>query len=425
MSDPGGEVNETGKDRCHYPGCSRARRPDPATGRPTRYCGQADPDGGPIHNPASAWRARQSQSGAVAAQEQVAAPVSLARATLEQRLAQLPEKVAEIREYLDAVVAGVQAAGDVEAAGAEVEDAHRDALTKITEADRRTAAAERTARLAGERADAAEQERAEADALVEDAMAELARVRDETSAEILRVRADAEAAVARAHEQLAEAQDQHRRALEERDAELERARQDATSSRIAAAAAEAAQEAADATAARERESAAGLRGELDQVRREADEARQRLQAAVDTARQTAQHAANETASVRAELATASAEAAAAQRAVGVEREAVASLTRELDRHRADAQAEREALRASHADQLAQAQRNTDERVQTLTEALTAAREVVAAYRAQLGAPEGPPQDTATTTRKRTQRAQPAKSVSSGEVGSQQKGPERD
>lgn len=410
MSEPPVGTDETDKDRCHYPGCGRARRPDPSTGRPTRYCGQADPDGGPVHNPASAWRARQAQqAGAVATQEEagLAAPVSLARATLEQQLQQLPQKFGELREYLDSVMAGVRAAGDVEAAGAEVEDAHRDALTKITEADRRTAAAERTARLAGERADTAEQEREEADALVEEAMAELARVREETIAEIARVRAEAEAAIARVQDQLTAADNEHRQLLAERDAELQQARQDATNAQVDAAAARAAQEAADIAAGRERDTAAGLRVELDQARRDTDELRQRLQAELESARQATQRAATETAETRAELATAHAESAAAQRAVEVEREAVASLTRELDRHRTDAQAEREALRAGHAEQLAQVQRGADERVQALTDALATAREVTAAYRAQFSAPDAT-EDATAGPRKRPARTQRVK-----------------
>ncbi|MBN3459775.1 hypothetical protein JNN96_37725 [Mycobacterium sp. DSM 3803] len=398
------------KDRCHYPGCGRARRPDPSTGRPTRYCGEADPGGGPVHNPASAWRARQAQAGSAVTTEEAApaAPVSLARASLEQRLEQLPEKVGELREYLDSILAAVQAAGDVEAAGAEVEDAHRDALTKITEADRRTAAAERTARLASERADTAEQERQEADVLVEEAMAELAGVREESSAEIARVRAEAEAAIARAQDQLTAAENEHRRLLAERDAELEEARQAATNAQVEAAAAQAAKEAADAAADRERDTATGLRAELGQARRDADETRQRLQAELESAHQARQRAAAETADARAELATARAESAAAQRAMDVEREAVASLTRELDRLRTDAQAEREALRAYHAEQLAHVQRGADERVQALTDALTTAREVAASYRAQLGAPdEHQDQDAAPGSRKRASRTQRA------------------
>lgn len=201
MSEIDGPAREPQRNHCSYPGCTRPRRPDPSTGRPTRYCEQADEAGGPVHNRANAWKARRAREGAVTAldSEATAAPVSLARATLDQRLAELPERFADLRHYLDGVVADIRDAGDIEAAGAEVEDAHRDALAKITEAERRTAAAERTARLAHERIEQAERDREEADLLAEESAAETDRVREEAQAEIAAVRADADAAVELAH----------------------------------------------------------------------------------------------------------------------------------------------------------------------------------------------------------------------------------
>jgi LPS O-antigen subunit length determinant protein (WzzB/FepE family) len=82
---------------------------------------------------------------------------------------------------------------------------------------------------------------------------------------------------------------------------------------------------------------------------------------------------------------------------------LASLNEELERQRDDARAERERLRVDHADQLAQAQRNADERVHTLTEALTVAREAAEAYRAQL--PHTAPTSSPPAPRKRAPRAQ--------------------
>jgi len=70
-----------------------------------------------------------------------------------------------------------------------------------------------------------------------------------------------------------------------------------------------------------------------------------------------------------------AQAAAAERTSEADRESLTSLRSELERQRADARSEREFLRTTHAEQLAQSQRNADERVKALTEALTAAREV--------------------------------------------------
>lgn len=376
--------SESPRDRCSYPGCTRPL-PDPATGRPTRYCGEPDEPGGQVHNRATAFKARRAQQGGGVLTEYesgVAAPVSMARATLDQRLAELPTRFADLCHYLDGVVAVIRDAGDIEAAGAEVEDAHRDALTKITEAEGRAVAAERAARAAGERADAAERDREEADLLAEDASTEAARIQAQARADIATVRTEADAAIGRSEQALAQAVAEHEAQLAERDADVERARQEASAAQVESSAAVAAQRAADAAAERERETVAQLRRELDEARREFDEARQHLQGELDSARGDAQRAAAETASVRVELATAQAGVQAAVRAAEVDRAAVVSLTGDLERQRAESQAEREALRQSHAEQLAQAHRSADERVSALNEALSV-------YRAQLAPPKAP------------------------------------
>ena len=350
---------------CTYPGCTRPRRPDPATGRPSRYCERAD-EGGPVHNRGTAWKARRTQRDDVPAQEDgLNAPVSMARATLEQRLVELPGRVADLRQYLDAVVLDLRAAGDVEAAGSEVEDAHREALAKVTEAERRAAAAERAARSAQATAQAAQEERDEADALTEEAAAETARIRDEAHSEI-----------AHAQQQLAAAEAGFAARLAERDAEVEQARRDVAAARMEAASAAAVQEAAIAEAVRERDTAARLRQELDTARNDFELARKQLQAQIDSARHDLQAAAAEAATIRTALAEATAQAAAAERASDTARESLESMHTDLERVRAEARAEREALRATHAEQLAQYQRNADDRVSVLTEALTAAREMV-------------------------------------------------
>ena len=135
--------------------------------------------------------------------------------------------------------------------------------------------------------------------------------------------------------------------------------------------------------ARERENATQLRRELDQTRRDFEQARRLLEDEVQSARQSAQEATAETAGVRVELATTQADAAAVQRGAEVDREALTSMSHDLERHRDDARAERDALRAAHAEQLAQSQRSADERVQALTEALAVAKEAAETYRAQL------------------------------------------
>jgi chromosome segregation ATPase len=306
-----------GKGRCYYPGCGRPSRPDPDKGRPSRYCEQSDPDGGPVHNRANAWKARQAQRSGVAVQEDaVGAPVSIARATLEQHLAELPAKVEELRGFFDGLLADIRAAGDLEAAAAEVQDAHRDAITQVNAAEGRADAAQRAARLAEQRAGVAEREREEADAIAEEAIAETARVREELRTGIEQVRADADAAVARAREELAADEAEHRRRLAERDAEVERARQEANAAQVDAAAAQAAKHAAD--------------------------------------------------------------------------EALRGLRREFEQHRAEVRSEREAMRAAHAEQLDQMQRNADAHVTTLNEALALARETAETYRTQLGEIRSPP-----------------------------------
>ena len=80
-------------------------------------------------------------------------------------------------------------------------------------------------------------------------------------------------------------------------------------------------------------------------RRRTGENRPRI-AQVDSA----QEATAETAGVRVELATTQADAAAVQRGAEVDREALTSMSRDLERHRDDARAERDALRAAHAEQ---------------------------------------------------------------------------
>ena len=354
---------------CTYPGCTRPRRPDPATGRPSRYCERADEEGGPVHNRATAWKARRThREDAAPTQDEgggLSAPVSMARATLDQRLAELPGRVADLRQYLDAVVLDLRAAGDIEAAGSEVEDAHREALTKVTAAEGRAAAAERAARSAHAIAQAAQQDRAEADALTEEATAEMERVRQQAQTE-----------VARAHEQLAAQAAEFTAGLAERDAEVDQARRDVADARTEAASAVASQNAATTQAARERETAAQLRQELDTARRDFEAARIQYQDQIESARMDLQAATTETAAPRTALAEANAQAAAAERASQAAGESLAALRHDGDRQRAEARSQLDGLRATYAEQLAQVQRNADERVAVLTDALDAAREML-------------------------------------------------
>jgi hypothetical protein len=70
---------------------------------------------------------------------------------------------------------------------------------------------------------------------------------------------------------------------------------------------------------------------------------------------------------------------AATRAAERDREALDAMRHELDDARADMRAERDALRIAHNAQIAQIQRNADERAAALTQALDA-------YRAQSPTP---------------------------------------
>ncbi|MFW0154390.1 hypothetical protein ACNUDN_32025 (plasmid) [Mycobacterium sp. smrl_JER01] len=380
----------TAVDHCHYPGCSRPRRPDPATGRPSRYCERADDGGGPVHNRANAWKARRANTPTADARpgaEQAAdAPVSMARATLEQRLDELPQRVSEFRQYFDDLLAGIRAAGDVEAAGAEVEDAHRDALAKITEAERRASTAERSARAADERAAQARQEREEADALAEEALAEVERMRTTTEADMAELRSRTEAAVTAAEARLADARTRFGEQLAERDRHVEAAREAANAAHIEASAAQAALAAANDSAERERQTTAQLRGQLDHARTDSEEKQAALHSQIDTAREEARAATADAAALRVDLATAHARAESAQQSAEAERATVATLTAELERVRTDQRSERERLESAHAQQLALVQRNADERVQALNDALTHARQTAGTDRSDSPVP---------------------------------------
>lgn len=356
---------------CRYPGCTRPSRPDPHTGRPSLYCELSDEGGGPIHNRAAAWRARRSSTTAVVTDQSAATPVSLARATLEQQLAEFPSKLGEFRDFVDGVVSTMRTAGDVEAAGAEVEDAHREALTRVTEAERRASAAERAARLAEELAGTAQRDRREAEAVTEEALAETTRVRDGLTAELARVRDETQAAIGLAHDELISTQAGHATELAERDAVVAGARADAETAKREAAAAAAGKEAADKALARELEATAQLSAQLEAIRNQAAADRQQMQAKFDAAETARQHAHDELAAVRLELAASQAVADAARQAAQRDREAAQMAQAELETLRAEMRSERVALHTIHNEQIAQIQHHADQRVEALSQALQA------------------------------------------------------
>lgn len=331
----------------------------------------------------------------------------MARVTLEQLLAAFPDRVADLRTYLDTIVTTISDAGDLEAAGLEVEDAHREALTKITEAERRANVAERGTRLAEERAADAQRERQDAEAIADDALAEASREREQSVAEIQRCRTEADAAITEMRGQLAAALAVHARELADRDAAVSQAQGVADAARLEAAALSAAKATADDALSREIETNSQLRIQIDEARRHAEEARQHLQERLDTVERARQQGLDDLTAVRVELATVSAQAVAARQAAQHEADLHATTRRDLSVLRTEMNAERDALRAAHTEQIAQLQHNADQRVEALTKSLQALqREPGSSRPPGRSSKKSSPKSTPGTTRQQ-QQAQPA------------------
>lgn len=369
-----GEVGRT----CRYPGCTRSiQASDPAVGRPNEYCGKSDSDGGPVHNRFNSWRARRAAGTAAAlavddpvqAERSPSPSVSMARVTLEQHLADLPGQVRVMCAALDAIVAAVAQASDLEAAGLEVEDAHREALAKVAEADRRTSAAERSAREAEQRAAASDRDRREAEELAEDALAELESIRAQAAAEIEAVREHAAAANHALREEIAGERAEHAQELAEHTTAVDQHRAAAEAAQLDAAAANSAKDSAEEALAREIDTTTELRAQLDSTRQEAHDDRVRQQASIDDLQRSRQQTIDELATVRLQLATATAEADAARQAGRVEHDNAEAARRDVQTMREEIRSERDALRASHAEQIAHVQRAADQRAEALTQAV--------------------------------------------------------
>lgn len=345
---------------CHFPGCTEPSRPDPATGRKAKYCEQTID--GVLHNRANAWHQRRRQEPAAepATGELVAAPVSMARATLEERLNRLPGLFEEARDYMDSVIEELRAASDLEAAGAEVEDVRREALTQTTAAEQRASAAERARREAEARANEAAAQREEADSAAEELVAELARRQAEFDEQITELRTGSAAQLDQAA--------QRAQAAEEARAQAE---QDRAATQEELIAQRAALAAAEANIERERANGARLSEELVELRRELESAHLKTAAAEGTAA-----AAREAQQV--------ADAAAAEH-----RELARQAQSATEAVRAEMRADMDSLRAETAERVERERQSADERVAAALATTEALKATVAAYKTQLDAQETP------------------------------------
>ncbi|MEO6087748.1 MAG: hypothetical protein ABIQ18_32015 [Umezawaea sp.] len=281
---------ESDQGKCSFPTgvaatCGRPVVASGKPGRPTPYCDLPD------HGRAKAYAARKryelaalrsegsSVTGAaVVVEEEVPArPVSEGRVTLAvlvERLdnlvtaskAQAAQQHGELSGLLDRATEVLRTVGNPEAADHEVEQARREALVLVEAAEGAQADAEHQAHLARRETARAVEERAQADEVAEEALAEVARVRAETaeSARVLteETRAAVEAAQEREH--------QAQQVAAELRAEMDEVRQAAT---VEIAEAEEAAERARELYAAERNEAVRLAQEQARVEVEAAQAR--------------------------------------------------------------------------------------------------------------------------------------------------------
>ena len=353
----------TGEDaECQFPTgprdvCGRPVMRSGAPGRPGKYCDL------PGHTRAKAFAARREFDRGAAGRERAAGelvadrPVSYGRASFEALLARFEQLAAEHREQLGLIVAEaedlISTVGDADAATYEVAEAHRAAEIRIAQAQTAQAAAERAAGAARRDAAAALEEKAQADDAAEEALTELATVRDRTAEQLAEAQAATEQAQA----------DQRAAA-----AELEEVRAAAaTAVTEAHAAAEAHQR--ETIAERDRVLAqrdAEMRQQIDQAQADAHAQVTALRREVDAVKADAEQ---QVRTMRGELADATSaatraqtEQAAAERAAELDRATVAQLRTQLDTERADhhrqltearreAHDERAALTRAHAEQL--------------------------------------------------------------------------
>lgn len=284
MTDPRPEATarpDEDDGTCRYPDCTRPRKPsDAAPGRPSLYCEQPEP-GGPIHNAANAWKERRRRATGARQSDgadDAGRPVSMAKLTLEDRLAQLPGQIDGLVIVLQQISENINVTRDREAVAAEVDQVHADALARTAEADRLRGLAERRARQA-------EQDKDEADAAAAEALAQAQESARAAEAAREQVRA-AEAQVVELENARAAEQKAAREALVEARAEVEHIRA------AAAADVEAAREEARRVRDEARSDHEALRAQyaeqLEDIQRHADERVAALNQALELARDTAE-----------------------------------------------------------------------------------------------------------------------------------------
>lgn len=348
-------------------------------GRPSEYCGQAcvDPDGVlRTHDRATAYQRkkdlRADAGAAVGSRRERPAgrPVTSARASLAELLAQFEMVAANSREQAERIMSAAQqivaTAGDPDAAAAEVGAARRDAEAQIAAAHARADDAETDAATARRELARAEEDKTLAEGAAEDALAErdvradeaetaraeVERVRSESADRIAVVEAAAREQVAAAQERIDEVERaaavQITEAHDVRDAANEALRR-AESGRAAAE-----QAAADARAEADR-----LRAELAATREQAREEREQLRGQVDTIWDEATNRAT------------------------ADRDEIQALRAELATARAEARTDREQLRADHAAEMARVQQNTQGAIDAQRVTLRAAVERVAELETKL------------------------------------------
>ncbi len=290
---------------CRYPGCRRpAMASEAGAGRPPEYCED------PTHNRASAWRARQRLSEDTARATETR-PVDSARQRASEITGQVTGMIEHLGQQLTALVEELRTVGDPEATEAQIEAVASEAAEQVAGANARATRTEQALRRA-------EAEKAEADAVAEEAT----RKSEELTGDLAGVQSELAAAHDRG-EQLAAELAQHRAAA---TADREQAQAEAAALR------------ADLDTARAQLRQVGL--ERDVVARQAEAEGQARAEAELRAAASESRAAAAAGELRGQLEGARTDLERSREAVAELRGTVATLTAEREAARADVERER-------------------------------------------------------------------------------------